>query len=264
MDQLLSPGRTNVTVLFCDLRGSCRLAEEEQDLQAICDRVTEALRLMTDNIVREDGVIADFQGDAAMGFWGWPEETSDQVEHAARAALGILKAFHQARRLRSHPLAAFGCGIGIAHGPGLAGRLGTLDQFKVGAFGPVVNLAARLESLTKSFGCSILLDEQAAAKLADRPFRLRRLAKTQPFGMSRALMVHELLPPSHEAGAMAERDRLDYEAALDNFLAGRWDLALGLLDRLPLDKSAEFLKQRIRQLEAPPADWNGVVVMESK
>ena len=60
------------------------------------------------------------------------------------------------------PLGPIRCGIGVAHGTAVVGRLGTPDQFKIGVFGPTVNLAARLESLTRKFGVSILVDENCA------------------------------------------------------------------------------------------------------
>ena len=64
-----------------------------------------------------------------------------------------------------HPLQGFSCGIGIAHGPAVAGRLGTPDQFKVGVFGPVVNRAAQSRITDKALSHPILLDDGAAAAL---------------------------------------------------------------------------------------------------
>ena len=269
-DQVLRARQTEVTVLFCDLRGSCRLAEEaEGDLSQVCDRMSEALGIMTRNIIDKDGVIGDFQGDAAMGFWGWPFTTDDQVEQAARAALAIRREFAQASRKRDHSLAGFACGIGIANGPAIAGRLGTLDQFKVSVFGPVVNLAARLESMTKLFNVPILLDERSAQRIAagnnSHWARCRRLAMVQPYGMRHSVLINELMPPAVEPGVMPERDRRDYEAALDAFLGGRWPDALDLLGRLPYDGPSGVLKDYLRRHGGkPPTDWNGVIGMESK
>lgn len=269
-DHVLRARETEVTVLFCDLRGSCRIAEEgEGDLSQVCDRMSEALGIMTRNIIDKDGVIGDFQGDAAMGFWGWPFATDDQVEQAARAALAIRKEFAQASRMKNHPLAGFTCGIGIANGAAIAGRLGTLDQFKISVFGPVVNLAARLESMTKLFNVPIVLDERAAQRLGagnnSHWARCRRLAMVQPFGMRQSLVISELLPSAVEPGAMSERDRRDYEAALDAFLGGRWQDAQCLFDRLPADGPSGVLREFIRRRGGRvPKDWNGVMGMETK
>jgi adenylate cyclase len=267
MDEVLKPRQAQVTVLFCDLRGSCRIAEEGcQDLPALWDRVSAALGIMSGSILDQDGVIGDFQGDAAMGFWGWPLEAADGVERAARAALAIRRRFAAASP--GHPLAGFVCGIGIAHGTAIAGRLGTPDQFKIDVFGPVVNLAARLESMTKRFGAGVLLDEECGRRLASSAnahwARVRRLARVRPYGMSGALTVSELLPPAVE-GPPAERDRLDYEAALGAFLACRWDDARRLLARLPRDGAVAFLQEHMARTPAgPPAGWDGTVALDAK
>ena len=157
IEEVLQPREVNATVLFCDLRGSCKIVESGQgDLMALWDNVSEALGIMTSAIVENDGVIGDFQGDAAMAFWGWPLGGEEQIERAARAALTIRRRFAHVARQPGHRLAGFACGLGIAHGPAIAGRIGTHDQFKVGVFGPVVNRAARLESLTRKFRVSTL------------------------------------------------------------------------------------------------------------
>jgi adenylate cyclase len=269
-DKVLQARETEVTVLFCDLRGSCRIMDEGHgDLPGSWSRISEALSIMTSSILDQDGVIGDFQGDAAMGFWGWPLDAPDQVERAAHAALNIRRRFVRASQQKDHPLAGFACGIGIAHGPAIAGKLGTQDHLKVGVFGPVVNLASRLESMTKQFQVPILLDEPCAQKLTSGAnshwCRCRRLARVQPLGMLTVLTVSELLPPAVEPGTFPERDRLNYEAALDAFLTSRWSDALALVRRLPADGPGERLKAFMeRHGNIPPARWNGVIVMESK
>jgi adenylate cyclase len=271
INEVLRPRQTEVAVLFCDLRGSSRIAEEGQhELPALWERVSEALNIMAGSITDQDGVIGDFQGDAAMGFWGWPLPQNDAVERAARAALMIRRRFSHASQQPDHPLVGFACGIGIACGPAIAGRLGTQEQFKVDVFGPTVNIASRLESMTKQFRVPIVLDDATAQRLSQAadPLvgRTRRLARVQPFGMpSTVLMVHELLLPLGEPGALAEGSRRDHEAGLDAFIDGRWQDAQRLLNRLPGDGPAEFLKAFMqRHRYTPPAEWNGVIVLECK
>ncbi|MFO0965943.1 MAG: adenylate/guanylate cyclase domain-containing protein [Gemmataceae bacterium] len=276
INDVLKPRETDITVLFCDLRGFSRITEEgEQRLQDVWDRVSEALGIMTRNILDKDGVIGDFQGDAAMGFWGWPQRRDDQVEMAARAALAIRKEFWQASLKTNHPLSNFACGLGIAHGKAFAGRLGTMDQIKVGVFGPVVNRAARLESMTKHFQVPILVDEETAEtlqKMSDSSslrinaenFRTRRLAKVKPYGMERTILVHQLLPARVEPGVLSEVDMRDYDAALEQFLSGAWSDARELLERLPYDGPSQLLKDYIARRPRPPEGWDGVIAMGSK
>jgi adenylate cyclase len=270
MDEVLRPREAEVTVLFCDLRSSCRLVEEgRHELERLWDRVNEALGIITSGICDQDGVIGDFQGDAAMGFWGWPLGGDDQIERAARAALAIRRRFAHLAQQRDHPLAGIGCGIGIANGPAIAGRLGTYDQFKVGVFGPVVNLASRLESMTKRFQTSILVDERVAERLSHPRHahwvRCRRLARILPLGMTLPLTVSELLLPAVESGALTDRHCRDYDAALDAFLAGRWSDARRLLDRLPHDGAGDFLREFMdRTQQMPPDPWDGIIRLDSK
>jgi adenylate cyclase len=268
VDQNLEPRTCQVTVLFCDLRGSCRIAEEnEHDLPRLWERISEALTIMTSNIVDHGGVIGDFQGDAAMGFWGWPFANEDQVEQACRAALAIRKKFEQESKRPNRPLSGFACGIGIASGPAMAGKLGTPDQFKISVYGPVVNLAARLESMTKMFGAQILLDEAAAQGLPANGSlpgtRIRPLGRIQPCGMQKVFEISELLPPRGEQGD-TNIGLLDYEAALKHFQSGRWSDASKLLERRPKDGPARFLLNYINNQPEPPQSWDGVIRLESK
>jgi adenylate cyclase len=270
MEEVLQPRQATVTVLFCDLRGSCRIAEEGQhDLLALWNHVGAALGIMSSSILDQDGVIGDFQGDAAMGFWGWPLAADDQIERAARAALAIRRRFAQAAREPGHPLAGFACGLGLAHGNAIAGRLGTPDQFKIDVFGPVVNLAARLEGMTKRFGVAVLTDEDCGRRLAGLTAtlwaRTRPLARVQPYGMTRRLTVYELLPAVVEPDTPTDRELRDYEVLLSAFLAGRWTEARPLLERLPRQGPPAFLARELERYPAgPPHDWDGTVVLEGK
>jgi adenylate cyclase len=271
MDEVFRPRQVRVTVLFADLRGSCRIAEEGQhDMMALWAKVTAALSIMTSSVLDVEGVVNDFQGDAVMGFWGWPTEQPDQIERAARAALAIRRRFQTAAADPNSPLFGMSSGIGIAHGEAVAGRLGTLEQFKIDVFGPTVNLAARLESLTKHFGVPILMDDECGKRLAEvdptgQWVRSRKLARVKPYGMRRVLTATELLPPAAGPGVLAEEDRRDYEAALAEFQAGRWDDARSQLERLPPDGAARYLAEFMDEHPAgPPPRWDGVIDMKEK
>ena len=91
-EQVTAPREQTVTVLFCDLRGSVQ-AIGRVETGRRWGKISQALDVMSEAIVEQDGVIGDFQGDAAMGFWGWPLPQDDQIERAARAALAIRKRF---------------------------------------------------------------------------------------------------------------------------------------------------------------------------
>jgi adenylate cyclase len=267
----LEPREAEVTVLFCDLRGFSRKVEESAgQLLEVLNRVSAALGVMTRNILDNRGAIADFLGDAAMGFWGWPLDDPGKVTNACRAALGIRAAFETVSQDAAHPLSGFRVGVGVASGRAVAGGIGTPEQAKVTVFGPVVNLASRLEGMTRALRVPILLDEPTAEAVRTQmprdEARVRRLAKVRPYGLETPLMVTELIPPAGPVSTLTDDDLAHYEAALEGFLAGEWVRAYELLHRLPpQDRGKDLLTGFILQHNhTPPPGWDGVIPLASK
>lgn len=268
---LLEPSECDVTVMFCDLRGfSQRVENEAGDLIGLLERVSRALGVMTHHILENGGVTGDFQGDATLGFWGWPFPSPDAAVNACRAALGIRSAFARAAATRNHPLADFAMGIGIAHGRAVAGKIGTAEQVKVTVFGPVVNLANRLESMTRQLRVPIVLDEATSnivrPRLNPNEGRIRRLARVLPFGMETAVNVSELLPPVSDLPELTDAHLQSYENGVDRFIDGHWDEAYHHLHVIPpSDRAQDFLMQQIvlNNRIAPP-NWDGIVRLPSK
>lgn len=270
-DRLLGPQEAEVSVLFCDLRGFARRSEQEaKNLRDLLDRVSQALGVMTRHILDEGGVVGDYQGDAALGFWGWPVVWEDMAERTCRAALAIRQQFQTAAQNPQSALAGFHVGIGIAAGRAVAGKIGPPEQAKVTVFGPVVNLAARLESMTKIFHAPILLDsvmaEAVRQKVAPTVARVRRVAVVRPYGMASSLEIAELLPPADQYPLLSDDQIRLYEAGLDAFLAGRWQEAYQCLHQLPAeDQVADFLTAFItQQNRQPPPQWDGVIPIQTK
>lgn len=267
----LSPAERKITVLFCDIRGFSRKAEQlRQDLLSLLGSVRAALGVMVAGILKRDGAIADLQGDAALGFWGWPVALEYGPVPACRAALTICEEFRKAAEQPDSLLHGFSVGIGVAHGRAVAGQIGTDQQSKVGVFGPVVNQGARLESLTKQFNVSICIDGPTA-EFVDRYIsssegRLRSLARVRPKGMDTPVDVFNLLPAEQECGEVSQKMIEDYEAVLGAVKVGKWEDAAGLLTRLPAeDGPSQFL---MKQMEAygnsPPPNWDGAFCLAGK
>ncbi|HEX3727203.1 MAG TPA: adenylate/guanylate cyclase domain-containing protein, partial [Pirellulales bacterium] len=270
-EMVLAPRETEVTVLFCDLRGFARHSERSaEDLLGLLNRVSQALGVTTHQISEQGGVLGDFHGDAAMGFWGWPLKQPDAAMRACLAALAIRAEFAETAGRPDDPLADFRVGIGIATGRAVAGKIGTVDQVKVTVFGPVVNLASRLESMTKILHAPILIDERTAIVLrnqaAPKTLRLRRVAVVKPYGLDRKLEVTELLPPLDQYPQLTDQNISDYEKSLDELLAGRWSQAFEQLHRVPADdRVKDFLTVFIAQHNrTPPETWNGVIPLTTK
>jgi adenylate cyclase len=147
----------------------------------------------------------------------------------------------------------------------VAGGIGTPEQVKVTVFGPPVNLAARLQDLTKLLRVPILLDEATATALRQGVdtgslLRVRRLARLIPAGLTRPLTVAELLPAGPHS-PLTDADLITYEQALDAFLTGQWDEAYRLLHRIPPDDRGKDLLMEIilQHGRKPPPSWSGAI-----
>jgi adenylate cyclase len=261
----LEPRQGPVSVLFCDVRGfSKKVEESSDDLHAVLARVREALSVMTRAIMKYEGVIADFQGDAALAFWGWPTANQEASVLACRSALAIHNAFAAAQHDPDHPLYGFRVGIGIGHGDAIAGRIGSDEQIKVGVFGPVVNLASRLENLTKVVGAPILVDGPTAADIADvfspSEGTCRRVTRMRPPGMDAAVEVFALTSAQGDP-LLSNADLANFERAGRAVEAGDWAEARHLLQGLPLDDGpANFLRVCLHEMGShAPQDWDGAL-----
>jgi adenylate cyclase len=279
-ERVLAPREADVAVLFCDLRGFTTESERSADnLFDLLARVSQALGVMTHQILEQGGVVGDFHGDAAMGFWGWPIAQPDAVERACRAALGIRSAFKVGRAVPERPASEhaspspafdFRVGIGIASGRAVAGKIGTIDQVKVTAFGPVVNLASRLETMTRQLQASILIDPASAAVIRSSVpasiCRVRRLARVLPVGLVAPIDVNELLPPAAECPELSDEHLAAYESALAAFENRDWPLALTCLHAVPPhDLAKDFLMLFIaRHSRIPSPNWDGSIPMAAK
>tara|TARA_B110000495_G_C23035330_1_gene618106 strand:- start:777 stop:2576 length:1800 start_codon:yes stop_codon:yes gene_type:complete len=262
-NEVLAPREANLSVMFCDLRGFTKRSERDADqLLELLARVSDALGIMTRHILDTDGVIGDFHGDAAMGFWGWPFEQRDAAIRAAETASRIVT-----DSTRALETATFRFGIGIATGRAVAGQIGTVDQVKVTAFGPVVNLASRLEGLTKVFGAKVIIDMDTARALqesGDHGYQLRRLARVRPAGLEKEIEAWELLePPSPGVQVLSPDQIASYEASLDALINGDWSDAYDRLHAIPAwDRPKDVLLSIIlKNNRIPPDDWDGVINM---
>jgi adenylate cyclase len=267
----LEPRQGPVSVLFCDVRGFSRKVEESSsNLHALLGQVGEALSIMSRSILKFEGVIADFQGDAALGFWGWPNPSEDAAVLACRAALMIYDSFAAAADDPNHPLHGYQVGIGICHGEAIAGRIGSQEQIKVGVFGPVVNLASRLQDLTKQIGVPILVDGPTAAALADcsasHEAPCRRVTRLRPCGIATPVDVFALEPHRPGATMLSATERHAFKLAVESFVSGDWQQAKSLLAALPADDGpSNFLRTTIGDLGGlAPSDWDGAVTMSRK
>ena len=258
-----------MTLLFSDIRGFTTLSEG-MEAETLTRFLNAFLTPMTDVILSRRGTIDKYMGDAVMAFWNAPVDDPDHASNASGAALDMLAAL--TRFNAGHEgTAKVAIGIGINTGECCVGNLGSEQRFDYSVIGDDVNVASRLEGLTKFYGVPILAGEATAA--AARGYEFLELDRVRVKGKKTALTVSALLGDAGIAGEIdLDRLREAQAAMLDAYRARDWDAALSRLAELPalsggrLTDYAAAMEYRIARLRtaALPDDWDGVFDPESK
>ena len=255
---LLSGQDAEVSVLFCDIRGFSGVAERvgpQRTIQWINDVLTE-LSLC---VMRHDGVLVDYIGDELMAMWGAPGEQKDHAERACLAACEMLSQTEPLRkRWNDITPDGFGFGIGINTGMARVGNTGSKIKFKYGPLGNVVNVASRVQGVTKQAGVRALITASTAAAIAGKSFELRRISKVGVVGIKEPISLHQL---AHEEPASWRLMRDKYETALSLFEnqdhGGAARQLATLVHEFPDDKPSLLLLGRVVEAltdKTKPAD----------
>jgi adenylate cyclase len=161
-----------VTVLFADLRDSTALGERLTPT-ALLELLNAFLSRMAAAIERERGIVDKYVGDEIMAVFGAPLDLADHAERAVAAAVGMQRALAELNAERA-PAPPLRMGIGIASGTVIAGNVGSSERLNYTVLGDVVNLAARLQALTKEHQVGLLMNETTKLGAQGR-FRTRSL-----------------------------------------------------------------------------------------
>ena len=212
-DDLLAGRDAEVTVLFCDIRGFSAISERVGPQRTI-EWINDVLTELSECVIRTNGVLVDYVGDELMAMWGAPDEQPDHAVRACRAAVEML-GFIEPLRQRWNEITPdkFGFGIGINTGIARVGNTGSKVKFKYGPLGPTVNLASRVQGITKKLGVASLITD-STAQAVGRAFDHRRLAVVRPLGIVEPVGLHELKSDANEDWRqMAHR----YVSALESY-----------------------------------------------
>ena len=164
----LEPVQREVTVLFSDIRNFTTMSEAMLPREVLVF-LDDYFAQMTQVVKGHHGVVNKFIGDGMMAVWGVPERSEDHALLAVRAAQDMLKVVREMNDARvAHGQAPFEIGIGLHTGAVAAGMLGGADQHEYTVIGDAVNVASRVEGLTKSYGVKILLTDTTWAKVRER------------------------------------------------------------------------------------------------
>jgi adenylate cyclase len=255
-----------LSVLFTDIRGFTSLAER-LDPKMVTSLLNGFLTPMTDVLLRNEATIDKYMGDAIMAFWNAPLDITDHRRKACHAALEMIAALDRLNHERGSKI---GMGVGIHTDICCVGNLGSEQRFSYSAIGDGVNLASRVEGLTRLYGVAAIVTDAVRQGAPEMAFieidRVRVVGRAEPVTVY-ALMGDVTLAkmPAFRAFAADHEAFLTAYRALDAHTAERLSVARAHAV-VPMDTLYGVYAERLAEMrERPPAPgWDGTFMIQKK
>ncbi len=268
--------KRDFTILFTDMRSYTSLSEGFAPDQLLAF-VNGYLKRIAPIIRRHEGFIITYLGDAIMA--AFPESADD----ALLCSMDIHKELDQINRERAaRGEVAISIGVGVNSGTSMLGVMGAEDRLEAAVLSDVVNLTARLESLTKHYGCKTIFSKAALERIYnpdEEAYSYRFLDTVRVKGKNTPVTMYELITGSDPVSRLKKQFKEDYEMALGQFLAGNikeaYSAFKALKEKNPDDGVLTIMLKRCKSLfevdqnrrvigvKLPP-NWDGVTTLESK
>lgn len=268
-EAVLSAEKREVTVFLSDITDFTTVSEMLSP-EELAEHLRLYFRGMTSAILKNQGTIDKYIGDAIMAFWGAPHAVDGHAIHACRSALEcqwFLDCINREWVQKGVP--TLSTRIGLNTGQVVVGNFGYEERLNYTAMGDNVNLASRLEGLNKYYGTRIIIGESTYVQ-ASPEFEARMLDVVAVKGKTKGIAIYELVA---EKGTLSSADKefVDlFNAGMREYLDRSWVKALSCFEetsrKKPEDKPSQILCNRCSEhlLNPPPDDWTGVIVMQEK
>jgi adenylate cyclase len=256
------------TILFSDIRDFTSLCEGRPP-ETILEMLNHYLSEVSIAIEDNKGVVDKYIGDAVMALFGAPVGSPQDVHNALSAALAMksrVDAVNAANRVSGMPLLK--TGIGLHTGEVVAGNLGSANRMNYTVIGDAVNLASRLEALTKQYGAGILVSEDTRNQGGG--FVYRELDMVRVKGKERPVRIFAVLGREGQVSPATLAVTAAFEQALGYYRNSAWDAAEKILQSLETNDTDTALfrlfLQRISlcRKQPPGKDWDGVFTFDAK
>jgi len=259
--------KRSVAILFSDIR-SFTVISENNSAENIVSFLNSYFQKMVSIIKECGGVIDKFIGDAILAIFGAPVSYDNNAERAVEAAVGMINKLSEidASSLVL-PQGGFQIGIGIHEGTVIVGNIGSQDKFDYTVIGDNVNLASRLEGITKHYKKPIIVSEVVAKKVQGlQP--LREVDTVKVKGKEEPTTLYSVETESQ--GLFSEEAMQYYKKGLVLYKMGNWNTACDYFNKTlqiaPGDYLCELYLDRCREFQEnpPPPEWGGAIALDFK
>jgi adenylate cyclase len=256
-----------LTVLFSDIRDFTSISEGLEAAQ-LADMLNAYLSKMTHLIQAQNGTIDKYIGDAIMAFWGAPLSSDKHARDGVLTALAmqtVLTELNPELEARGWP--AVKIGVGVNSGKMSVGNMGSQFRMAYTVMGDAVNLASRLEGLTKQYGVGVLVGDETRGQCPEISFvqvdTVRVKGKALPVAIFEPLGLTAEVAPARLQEAQA------FEAALEDYRAKNWAAARQKLEALKAKNARKLYDIYLERLDhfqenPPPVEWDGVFTFTTK
>jgi adenylate cyclase len=269
-EKYIRPGgeMKELSVLFSDIRGFTTISEKLTPDELVL-LLNEYFGHMTDIVFATDGTLDKYIGDAIMAFWGSPYPQEDHAFRSCSCALQMVRGLAQLNakwKAAGHPPIAIG--IGLNTGQVNVGNMGSARRLSWTVMGDNVNLASRLEGITKQYHVQLIISE-ATYKQVSSQFVCRELDKIRVKGKSLPVNIYELMDVVTEKSKY-EKLLAQFSNAMEYYREQSWREAAerfaDILTAFPDDGPTKVFLERALEFSdnAPEAEWDGVYVMKTK
>eukprot|EP00792_Barthelona_sp_PAP020_P006695 TRINITY_DN3058_c1_g1_i2.p1 TRINITY_DN3058_c1_g1~~TRINITY_DN3058_c1_g1_i2.p1 ORF type:complete len:1753 (+),score=464.91 TRINITY_DN3058_c1_g1_i2:4475-9733(+) len=245
----LGGSRHKVTVLFADIRSYTQLSEG-LDATDVVTMLNEYFNYIVPEITSEQGVLDKYIGDAVMAVWGVPIATEDNAFRACRCAFGMLNSLARYNKEREeNGLQIIRIGIGLCTGVAVCGNIGSTQRMEYTVIGDTVNLASRLEGVTKHYKVSNLITESTFQEV-HKFFYTREIDVIRVIGKKLPQRIYELIAlKSDELSSEMQELITTYATGLDLYRRRQYIVAAAFFEQClsicPDDGPSIVMRQRI-------------------
>ena len=267
-DQKLGVGETRaVAILFSDIRSFTNISERNR-ADVLVAFLNRYFSTMVEIIKKYGGTIDKFIGDAIMALFGTPVSYEDNCRRAVMAAYEMRQALPSVEigDLVMPEGMKFDIGIGIHYGDVIVGSIGSKDKTDYSVIGDNVNLASRMEGLTKTYGTQILVSDSVRNDAGENAFCYRYLDDVRVKGKKNAVPIYAV-DRSEDEFSPEYKDA--YKKGFDLYKQGIWNLAKDYfnkaLEASPGDKATMLMLERCDEfIKNPPDSWDGAIAFKTK